>query len=520
MPMATTTYPVAAPSSTHSVAPEDTATLRGSWIQNLALTLPFLLLFWVDLAHHEMWLDELNAWALSASSPTLGTLFANVHYEGHPWLWYFLLWIPSHFTHSAVAMKWVEALIGTGIYLVIGMLSPFTRTQKVLVLLNYFVIFEYTVISRTYAPMLLFTFLYTWRRSAKPQAVVGNLILLGALANTDLTGIMISGALLLEYAAYFWTRRLPIDTKRTAFGILAYLAMLGFSVHTLTLAKDISWATTGHLFAKAGSFAHFVHSLADVTVSAWWPFATGYPHQFWDTDSAFYRSAVLFIPVVLAALYWTFRKQRNLLVLIGSCLLLALCFAHLVYIGFVRHWGITVVGFLVATWILFAETPGKKTLPWVGYLLLAIGALKGVAAVAASWTHPFSETGNVAAWMRANHYDNEPLVGSSDYNLAGVAEQLQRPAYFLNCNCVDTYMKFAHRRDGMTPEEVPDRIGNAYKVLGAQKIALVMDYQLSSDDLRRLAEKGLLVRPLANFSGSEDHLNFHLYEAFAVIRAA
>jgi hypothetical protein len=115
--------------------------------------------------------------------------------------------------------------------------------------------------------------------------------------------------------------------------------------------------------------------------------------------------------------------------------------------------------------------------------------------------------------MRANHYDNEPLVGSSDYNLAGVAEQLQRPAYFLNCNCVDTYMKFAHRRDGMTPEEVPDRIANAYKVLGAQKIALVMDYPLSSDDLRRLAETGLLVRPLANFSGSEDHLNFHLYEA-------
>ncbi len=56
-------------------------------------------------------------------------------------------------------------------------------------------------------------------------------------------------------------------------------------------------------------------------------------------------------------------------------------------------------------------------------------------------------------------------------------------------------MKFAHRRDGMTPEEVPDRIEAANKVLGAPKVMLVMADQLSSDNLRRLAERGLLCSP-------------------------
>lgn len=482
-------------------------------LRNLGLTLPFLILFWVNLAHHEMWLDELNAWGISAASPTLRALFANVHYEGHPWLWYFVLWIPARFTHAPVAMKWVEAAIGAAIYLVIGRLSPFDRVQKVLVFLGYFVIFEYTVISRTYGLMLLFALLYAWRRAERPEGLIGNLALLGALANTDLTGIMLAGALLLEYTAERWPHRREIERRRVVAGGSIFAAMLLFSMATIRTAKDISWATTGHLFSKAGSGAHFIHSLADVTVAAWWPFAQGYPHQYWNTDAGFQRSAVLFIPVVLAAFFFVFRRQRSLLLLMGTTLFLALCFAHLVYIGYARHWGIVVVAFLVALWILRHDTRGQA-LPRIAYVLLAISALKGVAAVAASWTHPFSESGNAAAWLRAHGDADLPIVGASDYNLAGVAEQLERPVYFLNCNCVDTYMKFAHRRDGMTTDEVPDRLARAYAVFHAPpKMMMVMDYPLTADDFQKMAAKGLRVSHLADFEGSEDHLELHLYEA-------
>jgi hypothetical protein len=185
----------------------------------------------------------------------------------------------------------------------------------------------------------------------------------------------------------------------------------------------------------------------------------------------------------------------------------------LVYIGYVRHWGIVVVAFLVALWILCAKPNERQSLSRVAYVFLAVGALKGVAAMAAAWTHPFSETGNVAAWIRDNHRLNVPIVGASDYNLAGVAEQLQRPAYFLNCNCVDTYMKFSNRRDGMTPQEVPGRIARAFATLHAPKITLVMDFPLSAQDISKIEENGVRVLPLALFSGSEDHLNFHLYDA-------
>jgi hypothetical protein len=46
---------------------------------NLPLTLPFLLLYWTDLAHHTLFFDELNAWAIAAASPTLPALFHLIH---------------------------------------------------------------------------------------------------------------------------------------------------------------------------------------------------------------------------------------------------------------------------------------------------------------------------------------------------------------------------------------------------------------------------------------------------------
>ena len=251
-----------------------------------------------------------------------------------------------------------------------------------------------------------------------------------------------------------------------------------------------------------------------MVVAAWWPFADGFPHQYWNTDIGFHRSAIVCIPVVLAAMYWIFRKHGSLLLLLSAILVLALCFAHLVYIGYVRHWGIVVLGFLVALWILcYEQSQRRLRLSRVAYVFLALGALKGVGAMAASWTHPFSETANAAAWIRAHHDEALPLVGSLDYNLAGVAEQMERPAYFLNCNCVDTYMKFSHRRDGMLPSEIPDRIARAYSVLHASQILLVMDSPMSAGDIQRIAEKGLRVDSLADFKGSEDHLELHLYRA-------
>ena len=202
---------------------------------SLLLVLPFIALFFVQLAHHELWLDELNAWGLAAGSSSLRQVLHYVHYEAHPPLWYLLLWPLTRLTRAPAAMKCVEAAIGAAIYLVLAFKAPFSRVEKVLLYLSYFVSFEYTVLSRMYGLLLLFTLIYAWSRSTRPDRIVTNAMLLAAMANVDTMGILLSSALALEYVLDRYAARTTErpDWLRTLSAVLLYFGAVALSVFTL-----------------------------------------------------------------------------------------------------------------------------------------------------------------------------------------------------------------------------------------------------------------------------------------------
>jgi hypothetical protein len=146
-----------------------------SWFVNarvdLLLVFPFILFFFVQLAHHQMWRDETNAWALAAESRTLGDLTYFARNEAHPFLWYVLLWIVSRATASLIALKFVAAVVGTSNYLVLGLFSPFSRLEKLLLYCSYYIPFEYEVLARMYGVMLLLVLLYLRSRTSRPLNV-------------------------------------------------------------------------------------------------------------------------------------------------------------------------------------------------------------------------------------------------------------------------------------------------------------------------------------------------------------
>src|SRR5215469_11751073 len=110
--------------------------------------------------------------------------------------WVNIVWFPSRLTHDPVAMKWVEAALGTTIIVVIGTLSPFTYKQRALILSGYFLVWEYTVMCRMYSVMLLLTLIYLLRRTRAGDGFIANCALLRLVDNTDMTGVLLSGALL------------------------------------------------------------------------------------------------------------------------------------------------------------------------------------------------------------------------------------------------------------------------------------------------------------------------------------
>src|SRR5579864_5745696 len=134
--------------------------ISASFMRDFLLALPFLALLYIQLAHHVLWRDELNALAITWASPTIPSLFWHIHHEGHPWLWYVILWIPSRFTQSVLVLKFVEGIVSTAIILLFALRAPFRTWEKALILAGYFFVFEYTVLSRMYGVMLLLFVLY------------------------------------------------------------------------------------------------------------------------------------------------------------------------------------------------------------------------------------------------------------------------------------------------------------------------------------------------------------------------
>jgi len=482
---------------------------------DLLLTAPFITLFLIQLVHHEMWRDELYAFGIAVASPTLSSVFWHLHYEGHPWLWYALLWVVSRFTTSPVGMKALQAVIGTAIYLVIGVGSPFSRLEKILLFLCYYISFEYTVISRMYGVVLLLTLVYIRQRTLHPERVLRGALLLGLMASTDMMAVFLSGALFIEYnfsALAVRDMASGPGKRQLAWGALIYLGLTGLSVWSLTPRPDISWQSYGHPFQSAADPKHFFGAVVRYVVLPYFPVLR--PGSFWNAFPTHPNHHLvclgISLPLILGSYYVLFHRHRNLLLLVGLTIVVLVAFGHLIFLGSVRHYGFTFLAFLAAIWFLRSQSP---RLPTLAYVLLGLTAVSGIYAGLQAWQRPFSNAGSTARWLITNHLDTAPIVGTPDTAVASIAILLDRPIYMLECSCSDRYMLFSNRRDSFRESQIPDRIVTAMRELHVTSFLYLCSVPLSTEEQSAISNKGLTVKLLASFTGAQIIVNedFHVY---------
>lgn len=484
-------------------------------MRDLLLAFPFLILLYVQLAHHVMWRDELNGLAIAWASPTIPSLFWHIHHEGHPWLWYVILWIPSRFTQSVLVLKIVQGIVSTAIILFVALRSPFRTWVKALVLAGYFFVFEYTVVSRMYGVLLLAFVIYLHWRTTHPDSPIVSAVLLGIMASVDTIGIILSFALLLEYAYTAFVRRgtSPLFSRKTAIMAFAiYAAVALFAVWSAKPAADVSWRTTGKPFAFVKDMGYLYETFLHYTVLPFLPVKSPRSNFFWNP--VLHRGLAAYsVPmvIVLAMIYFSFRRRRGLLLMIGFTIVAGTALGYLIYPGSERHFGVVFLAFLAAVWIVRAEDP-SILLPIPVYILLAISALSSVWAVVGSWKRPFSNNKAAAEWIVANHLQHMPLVGQEDTSVIGVAEYLNRPIYQIECSCEDTYLLFSSRRDNYTTDEAPQRILQAAHFYHDQPLLFVLVNQMTPEEEKALKEEGFQIEPLVSFREAEEFAeNFYLY---------
>lgn len=467
--------------------------------KNLIFTGLFFIFFIVQLLHHQLWRDELNAWGLAVSSSDLSSLVSNVHVEGHPLLWYLILWLPSRFTANPTVLKFVEAAVGLGIYIYLGLRSPFSRFEKLLIFLGYFVVFEYTVMSRMYGLCFLLLLIYLDNRVRYPNAIVGKALSLGLMAFADAVGVILSCALVCEY---LWpTTYMPrparkdIPFSRVATSVAIFLSLLALSVWSALPSPDVSRSTSHPFGYYAADFSHFAVAITNAVVLPWLPIQHGFVTHYWGLVDVQLQLIVL-VPAVLVAYWLIFRRQSNLLLLIGLTTLASIAFNHLVYDGLIRHIGVSFLAFLGALWIQRSNSPSLSKL---SEFMLGLSVIAGLLISVLLWTRPFSNAETASHWLQSQHLDQETIIGTRDFALASIAEVLQRPVYFLDCNCSDTFLRFAKRRDGFQWDQVPKRLDLARKNLGVSRFIFISCYRLSEDDVNQIALKAIRLSKLVEF---------------------
>lgn len=504
---------------------------RPTRIADTVCNVLFVLLLVVNVIRtlrHAMWRDELQSFMLALYSSSPLSLLQKLKYEGHPGLWHLLLWMVTRVTSNPMWMQVLHIALAIGVWILIYRWSPFSKLEKILLLLSYFLFWEYFIISRNYVLIALMAFAFVALRERRPRFDFILWLLLGLLANAHIFGAIWSVALAAVLSIEAVRRRsVPIA------GPVAYVILLVIAIGTIIkpadfgpLAHNVQFNSSylnANLNVPLGPFVPLqLDSIREAFAFITQPEAASIP-EFWnsnstadfvalthaDTDHPVRLALVFAIPIVLC---WLITRDP----------LLVLEFA-LLYLGIVlfenrffrygdgaRLHGIIFLALIASAWgARSRHSPAISSVCLLGTLLI-VNACGGVLTLA-SELRPFSEGYYAAAWIRSNDFADTFLVGSRDAQISTVAGYLGRPIYYLECECRGTFIVWNRKRQSLlSPQEFGDRLTRAI-ALAPQRNAILISYRpIIIDDLTSNAPN-LSIVLLKSFTDATTTENFWIY---------
>lgn len=241
------------------LADQPPARTRGSRILLLLVWLAVTL--WLA-AHHVPWRDEVRAWSLTLSAASWTDLFRTVHGEGHPYLWYALLWAGNDLFGVREVLPALGLAIGIAAAALLALKSPFRLGIIALLLFSQHMGFEYSVVSRNYglSALILFTIASSYRR-VKDGPWFGLLLLL--LCNSNAPSVFLAGALFLYRMVEVWEERPALRSRAVAMLLLNGLLLLaGVLLCFLAIYPPVNDAAA-EASRTPFSLANLVSSLVD-----------------------------------------------------------------------------------------------------------------------------------------------------------------------------------------------------------------------------------------------------------------
>jgi hypothetical protein len=499
-----------------------TPALRDSaGVREAALTVLFFSLLAFNIwrtMHHAMWRDEMQIYLLGAYNPSLSDLFHYLRYEPHPDLWHALVWLGARVYAHPASMQVIHILLAACVWLLIWRASPFRTADKILLLLSYFLFWEYFVVSRQYVLVALAGFAFVAVRALRPQRMLLSFILLGVLANTMVFATIWS----MVAAARLALERNGPASMRFA-GISLYLICLAAAVAGMVPAPDnVTYDPYLRFNPSDLSSLGLIPSGALLPVNPrWLAQAAGFLLHpggglplFWNPNPfgqilALAHGDIARTLVTLGFLVapplvcWALVRDWKLAAEFTLAYLGIVVFAGLWnYPGLSRQHGIVFVALVCAVWMANARAPlsGWRAAGW--RLLLVISAIGGLLTLI-SETRVFSHGRTVAEWLTRNRLADAFIMGSRDTTLSTISGYLGRPLYYLECECFGRFIVWnTMRTQFIDAAEIARRVNRTPLAEGGRETILITNREIPVEVARETAPNRTLTL-LESFTRAE-----------------
>ncbi len=473
------------------------------------------------LWRHEPWRDELQAWMIVRASRTPLQLLDNLRHEGHPPLWYLVLWPWRAVSRSIVVLQCVAFVVAVATVAVVAFRSPFGRFTTACFAFGYFTLFEYGVLARSYGLGLLLTVAALSaarpRAPRQPHSSVATL-LLALLPLTSAFGAIVAVTLALALLAdQVLAARRPSDAagpnadpaeasvRAAALRRVVLQTALVFGAAVLAYSQAAPADDAG---AFSGWHTRLDAHLASTTIAAVFRALAPIPKfqaSWWNTSVLDGHTGLAAVLAIVAAVWiaWIVRRSTAAVVTwcLGTAAIVVFLYLKIGQADAARYYGHILVLFVAAVWFdstrpteSHLRVVDEEPIPWWASArsllacVLVLQVVVAIGAVVSDARRPFTDAPAVAEWLQRHGGARAPLIGCHDFAASSVAADLDRAVQYQEGNRVGTFIVWDKRRTRVaasladaTAVAVARRHGTPYYIANVEVPALADRLVFHSD---------------------------------------
>jgi hypothetical protein len=447
----------------------------------------YILIAGYTIFHHEPWGDELHSWTISRGSTSFFNLIHNIRYEGHPPVWYIVLWTLSKFTHNLMYMQLVHIMVAILAVFVLLFYAPFPTLTKILIPFGYYFLYEYAALSRNYIIGILAALLLCvlYKKEFKYKTVIYYLLLL-IMSNTHLLAMLLAGSIHLYFLLALKEKQesRTVIIRHIVFGILIFLPAIYFILPPFDSELGVG-ASLGRWSGSQLAIDIQTPFRAFLPMPAWWEY------HFWNQEfllSLHSRFGFLKIVYPLMAFFFVglgcylLGGNKKSVVLFLANIGVTYIVGNVYSLATQRYSGFIFIAFLIAYWLHCYEKPVSQQKTKIINILLAIQLISGIFIVSRDIKLPFSNAYRVTELVREVPL-NEKLT--TDYwGLIAVSAYTDKPVYCIDMERAASFNQWQMSMTTMRlyPYRYCKGLYNLFKKEGIHSV-----YFISPDNPQRLS---------------------------------